>query len=149
MNYYRIMPDNCLLFGGRGDITGRSDDPKVYALLERQLVETFPQLAGIGIAQRWSGKIAITLDDFPHIGRMSPRLIYALGYGGRGVALSNMLGKLAAKLVRNETIDAGPMETNPFRQIPLHFLRIPGMRIVAGWYRYLDARAVSQATSHA
>ena len=33
MNWYRMLPDNRLIFGGRGDITGRSDDPSVYAKL--------------------------------------------------------------------------------------------------------------------
>src|SRR6185312_1675753 len=109
MNWYRVTPDNCVIFGGRGDITGRSDDPSVYSMLERQLVETFPQVDGAEIGHRWSGKIAVTLDDFPHIGRLSPQVSFAMGYGGRGVALSNLLGKLLARLARNEAIDAGPM----------------------------------------
>ena len=79
-----MLPDNRLIFGGRGDITGRSDDPSVYAKLERQLAETFPAIADVGVRHRWSGKVAITLDDFPHIGRLSPRVAYAMGYGGAG-----------------------------------------------------------------
>ena len=49
MNWYRMLPDNRLIFGGRGDITGRSDDPSVYAKLERQLAETFPAIADVGV----------------------------------------------------------------------------------------------------
>lgn len=142
MNWYRVTPDNCVIFGGRGDITGRSDDPSVYSMLERQLVETFPQVDGTEIGHRWSGKIAVTLDDFPHIGRLSPQVSFAMGYGGRGVALSNLLGKLLARLARDEAIDAGPMSDNRFAPIPLHAFRIPGMQIVASWYRYLDAKAI-------
>jgi glycine/D-amino acid oxidase-like deaminating enzyme len=142
MNWYRITPDNCVIFGGRGDITGRSDDPGVYAMLERQLVETFPQVDGAQIGQRWSGMIAITLDDFPHIGQLSPQVSFAMGYGGRGVALSNMLGKYLARLARHEPIDAGPMSNNRFAPIPFHAFRIPGMQIVASWYRHLDAKAI-------
>ena len=114
MNWYRMMPDNRVIFGGRGDITGRSDDPSVYAKLERQLAETFPAIADVGVGHRWSGKVAITLDDFPHIGRLSPRVAYAMGYGGRGVALANMLGKYLAQLVQGKTVDAGPMSANAF-----------------------------------
>lgn len=143
MNWYRIMPDNSLIFGGRGDITGRNDDPGVYAMLERQLVETFPQADGAAIGQRWSGKIAVTRDDFPHIGRLSPRVAFAMGYGGRGVALSNLLGKFLARLARNEAVDAGPMSDNRFAPIPFHAFRIPGMQIVASWYRHLDAKAIA------
>ena len=142
MNWYRVTPDNCVIFGGRGDITGRSDDPSVYAMLERQLVETFPQVDGAAIGHRWSGKVAVTLDDFPHIGRVSPRVAFAMGYGGRGVALSNLLGKLLARLAQNEPVNAGPMSDSRFAPIPFHAFRIPGMQIVASWYRYLDAKAI-------
>ncbi|GGF50106.1 oxidoreductase [Azorhizobium oxalatiphilum] len=142
MNYYRLNEDNCLIFGGRGDITGGSDDPAVYAKLEQQMVETFPQVAGVPVSHRWSGMVAVTRDDFPHIGRVSQRVSYAMGYGGRGVALSNMLGKLLVPLVRCETVDAGPMSSNPFLRYPFHAFRITGMQIVAGWYRYLDAKAL-------
>ena len=144
MNWYRITDDRCLIFGGRGDITGRSEAPSVYGMLERQIVETFPQVAGAAIAQRWSGKVAVTLDDFPHIGRLSPRVSYALGYGGRGVALSNVLGKFLAAIVRGEAMDAGTMSSNPFDPVPFHAFRIIGMQIVAAWYRHLDARALRQ-----
>ncbi|WP_454621116.1 NAD(P)/FAD-dependent oxidoreductase [Bradyrhizobium cenepequi] len=144
MNWYRITDDRCLIFGGRGDITGRSEAPSVYGMLERQIVETFPQVAGAAIAQRWSGKVAVTLDDFPHIGRLSPRVSYALGYGGRGVALSNVLGKFLAAIVRGEAVDAGPMSSNPFDPVPFHAFRIIGMQIVAAWYRHLDTRALRQ-----
>ena len=144
MNWYRMMPDNRMIFGGRGDITGRSDDPSVYAKLERQLAETFPVIADVGMRHRWSGKVAITRDDFPHIGRLSPRIAYAMGYGGRGVALANMLGKYLAQLVKGKTVDAGPMSTNAFDPIPFHAFRVPGMQIVARWYQYLDAKAIRE-----
>ena len=142
MNWYRMLPDNRLIFGGRGDITGRSDDPSVYAKLERQLAETFPAIADVGVSNRWSGRVAITRDDFPHIGRLSPRVAYAMGYGGRGVALANLLGKYLAQLVQGRAVDAGPMSANAFNPIPFHALRVPGMQIVAGWYQYLDAKAI-------
>ena len=141
MNWFRMVPDGRLIFGGRGDITGRSDDPAVYAMLERQLAETFPSTVGAAIGHRWSGRIAVTLDDFPHIGRLSPRLAFAMGYGGRGVALANVLGKYLAAIIRGERLDAGPMSASRFGPIPFHAFRIPGMQLVAAWYRYLDAKA--------
>jgi len=88
LNYFRIAPGNRLLFGGRGSLTG-SESPGVYSGLEHKLVETFPALTGVPIDHRWSGKVAVTLDDFPHIGRLSPRESYSMGNGGRGVALTN------------------------------------------------------------
>ena len=123
---------------------GTVDNVTAYLRLERQLAETFPSIADVGVGHRWSGKIAITRDDFPHIGRLSPRVAYAMGYGGRGVALANVLGKYLAQLVQGKTVDAGPMSANPFDPIPFHAFRVPGMQIVARWYQYLDAKAIRE-----
>ena len=65
-----------------------------------------------------------------------------MGYGGRGVALSNLLGKYCAALVRAKTADLGPMSSNPFGAVPLHRFRLAGMQILAGWWRYQDRRAI-------
>jgi gamma-glutamylputrescine oxidase len=137
LNYFRIAPGNRLLYGGRGSLTGK-ESPDVYSGLERKLVETYPALAGIAIDHRWSGRVAVTLDDFPHVGRVSPRVAYAMGYGGRGVVLTNLLGKMLAQLAMGESIDGGPMSSAPFTRIPLQALRIPAMKAVAGYYGLLD-----------
>jgi glycine/D-amino acid oxidase-like deaminating enzyme len=141
LNYYRLAPGGRLLFGGRGSLTGR-ESPQVYAGLERRLVETFPALAGVAIDHRWSGKVAVTLDDFPHVGRLSARTAYAMGYGGRGVVLTGLLGRMLADLATGAEIRPGPMSGANFRPIPLHGLRIPAMKAVAGYYRLLDALRV-------
>lgn len=142
MNWYRILPDNTVIFGGRGDLTGRNDGVGTYAMIERALAELFPQLGTPRIARRWSGKVAVTMDDFPHIGRLSPRVCYAMGYGGRGVALANLLGKYLAQLAQGRDVDLGPMSASAFRPYPLHAFRILGMQIVASWYRHQDAKAI-------
>jgi hypothetical protein len=49
---------------------------------------------------------------------------------------------MAAALATGQAIDAGPMATGSFGPIPLHALRIPGMKAVAGYYRVLDALKV-------
>lgn len=142
MNWYRILPDNTVIFGGRGDLTGRNDGAETYVMVERALAETFPQIGTPRIAHRWSGKVAVTMDDFPHIGRLSPRVSFAMGYGGRGVALANLLGKYLAQLAQGATIDLGPMSGAAFRPYPFHAFRILGMQIVASWYRHQDAKAI-------
>lgn len=141
LNYYRIAPGNRLLFGGRGSLTGR-ESREVYKGLEGKFFETFPALAGTAIDHRWSGRVAVTMDDFPHVGRLSPRVAYAMGYGGRGVALSALLGRMLGELAQGRGMDAGPMSAAAFAPIPFHALRIPAMKAVAGYYRLLDALKV-------
>jgi glycine/D-amino acid oxidase-like deaminating enzyme len=137
VNYFRKLPGNRVLFGGRGNISG-FESPEIYHGLEQLLVDTFPVLAGLPIEHRWSGKVAVTMDDFPHVGRVGERIFYAIGCGGRGVALTNLLGKLMARMVKGENVDAGPMSSNRFAPIPFHALRLPAMQVMAGYYKLLD-----------
>lgn len=139
MHYFRMLPGGRLLFGGRGDLLGR-ERPESYRGLEEAVQALFPQIGDVQVEHRWSGKVAVTLDDFPHIGRAAKNIFFAMGYGGRGVALSNLLGKFLARWVGGEDIDVGPMSSNPYRAIPFHWLRVPAMRAVASYYRYRDAR---------
>jgi glycine/D-amino acid oxidase-like deaminating enzyme len=137
VNYFRLLPGNRVLYGGRGDITGK-ESRDVYRGLERQLIDTYPELADTAIDYRWSGKVAVTLDDFPHLGSIDERIFYGTGCGGRGVALTSLFGKLLARMAAGEPIDAGPMSNNRFGPIPLHRWRIPGMKLMAGYYALLD-----------
>ncbi|MBC6718605.1 FAD-binding oxidoreductase [Aurantimonas sp. DM33-3] len=138
VSYFRILPTGQLMFGGRGDITGRRDDPAVYRTLERQLALTYPHLQGIEIEERWAGMVAVTLDSFPHIGKLEDNVFYALGYGGRGVALSSLMGRRLAALVSGERIDPGPMGDDDFTTVPFHAWRRTGMRIMARYYQIRD-----------
>lgn len=138
VRYFRILPTGQLLFGGRADITGRRDDPAAYRPLERQLAQTFPHLDGIEIHERWSGKVAVTLDSFPHIGSLAEDVHYAIGYNGRGVALSSLMGRRLAGRIAGERTDMGPMEDAGFAPVPFHAWRRTGMRVMARYYQVRD-----------
>lgn len=136
VNYFRRVPGNRILYGGRGSLT-RAEHDGIYRGLMESLSHTFPVLRQTAIDYRWSGRVAITLNDFPHVGQHSERIFYALGYGGRGVALSHLLGKLVADMVtgtprRNSTLYA------PLRPIPLHDWRLPMLNLVALYFRLRD-----------
>jgi glycine/D-amino acid oxidase-like deaminating enzyme len=60
------------------------------------MLDVHPQLAGYRVEYSWGGKVAITMDRMPHIGRMGG-VMYAMGYSGTGVVLSTYLGTRAAE----------------------------------------------------
>src|SRR3546814_2058872 len=66
------------------------------------MIHVFPDLADIGIDYRWTGVVGITRDNFPHIGAIGERVFYAIGYGGRGVALTHLLGKYLARRITGD-----------------------------------------------
>lgn len=141
VNYFRVLPGGGVLYGGRGSLTGR-EAPRYYENLVRGVRRTFPSLREVPIAHRWCGRVGITMDGFPHIGAVGDRVFYALGYYGRGVVLTNLLGKHLARRALGEKLSLGPMSESSFRPIPFNGLRIPVMKTVAAYYKLRDRLAI-------
>jgi glycine/D-amino acid oxidase-like deaminating enzyme len=83
----------------------------------------FPQLRGVNWSYRWGGKVALTEDRLPHLHEPKPGLIVGLGYNGRGVAISNIMGKVLAKRVLGANPNELPFPTSPIMKIPFRSLK--------------------------
>ena len=104
VDYYRCTPDHRLLFGGGETYSDRPlDDPKAF--VRRYTLRVFPQLADARIDYAWSGRLAITRSRLPHVGRIAPNGFFAQGFSGRGVALTQIAGKLIAEAGTAERFD--------------------------------------------
>ena len=103
------------------------------------MVGIFPELADVALPFRWSGLVGMTLDSVPHIGRLDERTLFSMGYNGAGVAMSSLMGKYLAALVRGEAPELGLLDARRLKTIPFYSLREPAVRMVAGWYQFLDA----------
>lgn len=84
-----------------------------------------------------SGRVAVILDGLPRVGKLTDGVYYAMGYNGRGVALSTFLGHMLADLSNGNIETPGPF-TGPFQPIPFHAFRLPGKKIVTTYYKVLD-----------
>ncbi len=97
-DYYRPLPDNRLLWGGR--ISIRDPQPeKIEAMLRRDLTRVFPQLAGVQANYVWSGLMGYPRHQMPMIGQSQPGLWHVTGFGGHGVAPTSALGELVAAAI--------------------------------------------------
>jgi len=137
MRWFRMVDDR-VIFGGRGAF-GKQDSEAAFGALRKAMVGIFPELAGIPLAFKWSGLVAMTLDSVPHIGRLDDRTLFSMGYNGAGVAMSSLMGRYLAAFVRGEKPDVGLLDASRLKIIPLYPLREPAVRMVAGWYQFLDA----------
>jgi gamma-glutamylputrescine oxidase len=137
MRWFRKVDDR-VIFGGRGAF-GKQDSESAFDALRRAMVGIFPELADVPLAYRWSGLVGMTLDSVPHIGRLDERTLFSMGYNGAGVAMSSLMGRHLAALVRGETPDLGLLDASRLKTIPFYSLREPAVRAVAGWYQFLDA----------
>ena len=138
-NYWRLSPDNRLIFGGRARFSARSDqssDSKAGAILQQAMLRVFPQLAGVEIAHCWGGLVDMTADRYPRAGQ-AQGLWYAMGYSGHGAQLATHLGETVAEQM------AGLRQGNPFDHLP--WGAVPGhtgspwfLPLVGLYYRALD-----------
>jgi glycine/D-amino acid oxidase-like deaminating enzyme len=138
--YYRITPDNRMLFGGRAAFFPESPNTvrESAGLLRQGMVSIYPQLRDTKVEFVWGGTLDFTFDVMPHAGQLDG-MHYAVGFAGHGVAAATWMG---AKLAGVICGDAGD---NPFTKI-----RFPGAPIglrsgntwalpLAGlYYRILD-----------
>ena len=137
MRWFRKVDDR-VIFGGRGAF-GKQDSESAFDALRKAMVGIFPELTDITLAFRWSGLVAMTLDAVPHVGRLDDRTLYSVGYNGAGVAMSSLMGRYLAALVRGEKVDLGLLDAGRLKTIPFYAFREPAVRMVAGWYQFLDA----------
>ena len=138
LDYYRLSADRRLLFGGACHYSGR--DPKdIAAYMQPKMLKVFPQLADTAIEFQWGGKIGITANRFPQVGRLQqyPNVYYAQGYSGHGLNVTHWCAKLLA-----EGIHAGASSgLDIFSQVPhMTFpggkaLRSPLLALGMLWYR--------------
>ena len=95
LSYWHVTADRRMLFGGRVSFfptwVGRT-----ARLLYRRMIEVHPQLADVRIEYAWGGKVALTMDRMPHVGRLGG-IMYAVGYSGTGLVMSTWLGTRAAE----------------------------------------------------
>ncbi|WP_236710377.1 NAD(P)/FAD-dependent oxidoreductase [Pseudomonas sp. RIT-PI-q] len=142
--YYRRLPDDRILFGGRSAIHGRdAENPKHRESLHAALCRKFPALNGIQVDYNWGGWVAVGKSSLPFIYKVPDvkNVFSAGGYAGSGVSFSIQAGKRLAQMVCG---GGNPTAVDFLHQVPQrfpfqHFLRV-GQRVAYSWYRYKDAR---------
>ena len=95
--YWRLTPDNRMLFGGRASMWPTSVE-RAAAILQRAMVGIHPQLWQTPVAHAWGGRVAFTFDRMVHAGR-ADGVTYAVGCCGSGVAVMPWLGMRVAEWV--------------------------------------------------
>jgi gamma-glutamylputrescine oxidase len=117
VNYYRRSADHRLLFGG-GEVYTRRDPRDIKAFVRRHMLAVYPQLADTRIDFGWGGRIAITLNRLPNLGRIDRDLYFAQGYSGQGVALAGLAGALLAEAVAGTAERFDLFARIPHRKFP-------------------------------
>jgi glycine/D-amino acid oxidase-like deaminating enzyme len=120
LHYYRLTPDNRMLFGGRAAFFPETKNTvrRSAEILRRDLVRVFPQLRETKIEHAWGGTLDFCFDTMPHCGQIDG-LYYALGYAGHGVAMATYCGTKVAEKISGSSSDEIPFAAIPFPGAPL------------------------------
>ncbi len=117
--FFRLSPDGTrLVFGSRvkwRDLSASEMAPLIYA----RAIERFPELADYKITHAWSGNVALTIDEQPHVGKLEG-LHYALGCNGSGVAQMTYMGTQLARKIAKVANYRCAFDTDEFPTHPLY-----------------------------
>jgi gamma-glutamylputrescine oxidase len=116
LDYYRKSADSRLLFAGREAYWNPPRD--IVQLVRPRMLKVFPALEDIEIEYGWSGTVGITRTRMPHFGKLGPRLYFAHGYSGHGVALATQGGKVLADAVQGNAEQFDVLAHVPARKFP-------------------------------
>jgi glycine/D-amino acid oxidase-like deaminating enzyme len=134
--YFRKLPDNRILFGGRGAISGKdADDPYFANRLLKVLRKSFAPLDSINFDYSWSGWISVSLDDLPHICQADEHghVFYSMGYCGNGVSFAVQAGKRLAERVAGIELPTVPLYSKQLPKFPFAKFRRVGQW---GYFHY-------------
>jgi glycine/D-amino acid oxidase-like deaminating enzyme len=137
--YFRLTPDNRMLFGGRAAFTPETPGSTRQSaeILRRGMLQVFPQLKDAAVEYVWGGTLDFAYDMMPHTGTMNG-INYSVGYAGHGVAFASHLGQTVARQMLGEGVE-NPLDGLPFPQVPLYNGNPALHLMVAGlYYRFLD-----------
>ncbi|MEM9585112.1 MAG: FAD-binding oxidoreductase [Pseudomonadota bacterium] len=118
--FARYDADNRLIFGCVGSSDTASSAWWGHQRLTRGLRTVFPQIAGIDIECAWSGRIGVTQDLMPHLHEPAPGILAGLGFSGRGIAMTSVMGRALARKVLGGSNRDLPFPVSTITPLPFH-----------------------------
>ncbi len=115
---------------------------RLTQLVGGRLAKAFPQLGKLEFTHIWSGYVGITPDRFPHFHQIGPGYYSAIGFNGRGVALSIAVGRELAKAISGGSEKDLALPFSAAKKIPFHSLTRRVSRSALAYYRWRDNQII-------
>lgn len=144
LNYFRLLPDNRFLFGGRGHTTGHPDgERETYLRLETMFKRLWPGWSEIEVDYRWHGLICMTGSMCPSVGQLDEddSVYFGYGYHGNGVNNASWVGKQLADWIGvGSPPDLPDVIKGVSRKFPLARYRLKYLQMGIALSSWLDRR---------
>lgn len=118
--FARYDRDRRLIFGCVGS-TDQASALGGIGRLRNGLHRVFPQLKQSVIETAWAGRIAVTTEMMPHLHEPAPGVLSAIGFSGRGIAMTSVMGRTLARKAMGAGDDTLPFPVTPVSPIPFHW----------------------------
>ena len=118
--FARYDRDHRLIFG----CVGSQDSVKSMGglgRLHRGLGKVFPQLGETPIETSWSGRIAVTPEMMPHLHEPDDGILAALGFSGRGIAMTSVMARSLIHKALGGSNDDLPFPVTSMNPVPFHW----------------------------
>jgi glycine/D-amino acid oxidase-like deaminating enzyme len=105
LHYFRLMPDNRMLFGVRGGLASSpGSEARAMRRARKDFEHMFPAWRAVETAHGWSGMVCIARNRMPFVGAVPqhPGMFASLCYHGNGVAMGSYSGALIADVVQDK-----------------------------------------------
>src|SRR5580698_7201594 len=136
--YFRITPDDRLLFGGGETYTGKQPSD-IRALVRPHLLKIFPQLKEARLEHAWGGTLAVTPTRLPYVRELEPGLFNASGFSGLGVVLAPFTGRVMAEALLGDDSALRLLAALPVPAFPGGpLLRRPALIAALSWCALMD-----------
>jgi glycine/D-amino acid oxidase-like deaminating enzyme len=143
LHYFRLLPNNRFLFGGRG---GTDSSHEAAGAYQTQITATFRQLfpswSQVEITHFWRGFVCLSYDFVPFVGPLdeAKTVWTALAYHGSGVAMASYSGRAVARMMtgRSARDEAPSIITRRLAKFPLPMFRPLYLKGAYLWYGHKD-----------
>jgi gamma-glutamylputrescine oxidase len=136
--YFRITPDDRLLFGG-GESYSYRFPSDIAGMVRGHLLRVFPQLERTRIEHAWGGTLAITTSRLPLVREIEPGLFNASGFSGHGIVIAPFAGKAIADAIGGDRRAFDLLAQFPLRRFPGgRYLRWPILVAAMSWFALRD-----------
>lgn len=108
LHYFRLMPDNRMLFGVRGGLMANpASEARATHRARSDFERMFPAWHHVETPHAWSGMVCIARNRMPFVGKIPDQkgIFAGLCYHGNGVAMASYAGALLADLVQDRIPD--------------------------------------------
>ena len=122
MSSFRMDARGRLILGGIGSL--QSAGANIHRNWARRKMRTlFPEAASQEFRFSWEGRIAMTRDFLPKVGRHGDRALSIFGYNGRGIGPGTIFGRAAANFLMSNDESEIPLSIQGERREKLNGIR--------------------------